>query len=65
MAVKLDVSKAYEYVEWPYLEHMLSCFSFHELLIKWIMTCVTIMTYSIQVNSHKISLPSCKEHKVG
>lgn len=47
MVVKLDVSKAYECVEWPYLEHMLRCFEFHETWIWWIMACVTTISYSI------------------
>ncbi len=29
MVVKLDISKAYECVEWDFLNHMLNSFSFH------------------------------------
>lgn len=37
MALKLDVSKAYECVEWTFLHHMMRMFGFHERWIHWIM----------------------------
>lgn len=44
IAVKLNISKAYECVEWDYLNHMLVCFSFSDIWIKWIMSYVTIVS---------------------
>lgn len=50
IAVKLDISKTYECIEWSYLEHMLECFGFSAL---WMMTCVSTASYSVQINGHK------------
>lgn len=32
---------------------MFYCFDFHDTWIKWIMTCITTVSYSIQINGHK------------
>ncbi|XP_057986580.1 uncharacterized protein LOC131171138 [Hevea brasiliensis] len=37
MALKLDISKAYECVKWQYLQHMLQVFGFNDYWTKWIM----------------------------
>lgn len=53
MALKLDISKVYDCVEWNFLYHMLICMGFHSTWIDWIMECVTFLTYSIQINGHR------------
>ncbi|KAG8640984.1 hypothetical protein MANES_13G093526v8 [Manihot esculenta] len=50
MVVKLNVSKAYECMEWDFLHHMLKCFGFHPKWIGWILQCVTTVSYSTQIN---------------
>lgn len=50
MAVKLDMSKAYNRVEWPYLEATLWDLGFQEQWIVLVMPCVTTVNYSILVN---------------
>ena len=49
-AVKLDMSKAYDRVEWIFLEKMLIWLGFHEQWVNTIMKCVTTVTYRIKVN---------------
>lgn len=49
-AVKLDMSKAYDRVEWSFLEKMLLKLGFHTGWVQVIMNCVSTVTYRIKVN---------------
>ncbi|XP_019165689.1 PREDICTED: uncharacterized protein LOC109161653 [Ipomoea nil] len=49
-ALKLDMAKAYDRMEWPFLEKMLEVMGFDERWIKLIMTYVTTVSYSVMVN---------------
>ena len=50
MALKLDMSKAYDRLEWVFLQRIMEKIGFHSTWIGWIMECVKSMTYSILVN---------------
>ena len=50
MAIKLDMSKAYNRVEWVYLEAMMRRLGFHEKWISLIMMCVATMSYLVLIN---------------
>ena len=50
IAVKLDMSKTYDKVEWDYLQAIMLKLGFHGDWVKLIMACVTTASYAILVN---------------
>jgi len=50
MLVKLDLAKAYDRLNWDYLQGILKAFSFYARWISWIMSMVTTPVLSIMLN---------------
>ncbi|KAH0633124.1 hypothetical protein KY284_035910 [Solanum tuberosum] len=50
MALKLDMAKAYDRVEWIYVQSLLLQMGFHDTFISWIMQCITTPTYKFNIN---------------
>jgi hypothetical protein len=50
MGFKLDMSKAYDRIEWPFLEAVMKRLGFAKQWIWWIMVCVRSVSYSILIN---------------
>ncbi|KAG7567099.1 Ribonuclease H-like superfamily [Arabidopsis thaliana x Arabidopsis arenosa] len=50
MAIKTDMSKAYDRVEWIFVEKVLRKLGFCEKWITWIMWCITTVQYRVLLN---------------
>lgn len=53
MAIKTDMSKAYDRIEWNYLEGLLRALGFHERFCAWIMQCVRYVSYTVLINGEE------------
>jgi hypothetical protein len=51
MALKLDMSKAYDWVEWNFLEAITRKIGFSDKWVQLTMTCVRTVTYAVLINS--------------
>ncbi|KAG7599383.1 Reverse transcriptase domain [Arabidopsis suecica] len=49
-AMKIDISKAFDSIQWGFLLKTLQALDFPEQYIRWIQTCVTTASFSVQVN---------------
>ena len=50
MALKLGMSKAYDRVEWVFLERIMLALGFDRRWVSLIMKCVSTVTYSVFIN---------------
>ena len=50
MALKLDMSKAYDWVEWGCLQQIMAKLGFHENWTRLVMRCVSSFTYVVRIN---------------
>lgn len=54
VALKLDVSKAYDRVDWGFLMHQMKQLGFNDKWLAWIQLCVTTVSYSVNLNGTQI-----------
>ena len=50
MGVKLDMSNAYDRVEWDCFEKLMGKMGFHEKWVNIMMRCIWFVSYSIKIN---------------
>ncbi|XP_024009473.1 uncharacterized protein LOC112084554 [Eutrema salsugineum] len=49
-AMKIDISKAFDSVQWPFLLNIMQALDFPDVFICWINRCITSASFSVQVN---------------
>lgn len=50
VGLKLDMEKAYDRIEWHFLEAVLTSMGFRDRMISLIMRCVTTASFSVLLN---------------
>nr|XP_027090162.1 uncharacterized protein LOC113711181 [Coffea arabica] len=53
VAIKLDIFKAYDRIEWTFLEKLILKIGFCQQWVGWIMECVSSVSYSVNSNREK------------
>lgn len=54
LALKIDISKAYDKVDWNFLKNTMLSMDFSDKWVQWMMMCVTLVNYSVLVNSNRV-----------
>nr|XP_027071698.1 uncharacterized protein LOC113696490 [Coffea arabica] len=54
MALKLDMSKTYDRVEWKFLGRIMLHMGFCPTFVRWIMTCISTVSYSFNLNGQNV-----------
>jgi hypothetical protein len=54
VALKLDISKAYDRIDWDYLRGIMTKMGFSTRWVSWIMMCVESVDYNVIVNDRLV-----------
>ncbi|KAK2394877.1 hypothetical protein QL285_056661 [Trifolium repens] len=58
LALKIDISKAYDKADWEFMRGMLERLGFSEKWVHWMILCLSSVNYSVLVNFEKV-VPIC------
>lgn len=50
IGLKIDLSEAFDKLEWKFIDLILVNLGFHSTFIRWIMQCISISSFSILIN---------------
>ena len=56
VALKLDMEKAYDRLEWDCIQKCLELYGFHPTWVKWVMECISSVSYSLLINGEPSGL---------
>lgn len=56
VALKADISKAYDKLDWDFILNMLSWMGFHDTFVRQIQTCISTVTYSALFNGNSTEI---------
>ncbi|GAU12587.1 hypothetical protein TSUD_131970 [Trifolium subterraneum] len=61
LALKIDISKAYDKVDWGFLRGVMTRTGFTDVWIRWVMMCVSSVNYSVLMNYDRVGhiSPEC------
>ncbi|GAU17164.1 hypothetical protein TSUD_177940 [Trifolium subterraneum] len=54
LALKIDISKAYDKVDWGFLRGVMTKMGFTAVWIRWVMMCVSSVNYSVLMNYDRV-----------
>ncbi|GAU25945.1 hypothetical protein TSUD_16830 [Trifolium subterraneum] len=54
LALKIDISKAYDKVDWGFLRGIMTRMRFTDVWVRWVMMCVSSVNYSVLMNSDRV-----------
>jgi len=54
VALKIDISKAYDRVDWNYVKSVTRRMGFHDKWVEWMTMCMKSVNYQVLVNGERV-----------